>query len=70
MRPMDAGGAYTRGTQLIKVCGITNSDDALVARLVTRAANLIGRYICTSIETVCDHGTSQGCGEERSTSNT
>lgn len=34
------GGAYTRGTQLIKVCGITNSEDALLA--CQSGANLIG----------------------------
>jgi anthranilate synthase/indole-3-glycerol phosphate synthase/phosphoribosylanthranilate isomerase len=35
-----AGGAYTRGTKLIKVCGITNDEDALVA--CQSGANLIG----------------------------
>lgn len=35
-----AGGAYTAGTQLIKVCGITNADDAMVA--CRSGANLIG----------------------------
>ena len=35
-----AGGAYTRGTKLIKVCGITNADDALVA--CQGGANLVG----------------------------
>ncbi|KAI2511939.1 N-(5'phosphoribosyl)anthranilate (PRA) isomerase [Fragilaria crotonensis] len=35
-----AGGAYTRGTKLIKVCGITNAEDALVA--CQSGANLIG----------------------------
>eukprot|EP00535_Pseudo-nitzschia_heimii_P002248 CAMPEP_0197186312 /NCGR_PEP_ID=MMETSP1423-20130617/13681_1 /TAXON_ID=476441 /ORGANISM="Pseudo-nitzschia heimii, Strain UNC1101" /LENGTH=669 /DNA_ID=CAMNT_0042637587 /DNA_START=81 /DNA_END=2087 /DNA_ORIENTATION=+ len=35
-----SGGAYTRGTKLIKVCGITNADDALVA--CQAGANLIG----------------------------
>jgi anthranilate synthase/indole-3-glycerol phosphate synthase/phosphoribosylanthranilate isomerase len=49
-----AGGAYTRGTQLIKVCGITNSDDALVA--CQSGANLIGVIFapkskrCVSVE--------------------
>jgi indole-3-glycerol phosphate synthase/phosphoribosylanthranilate isomerase len=37
---MQAGGAYTAGTKLIKVCGITNADDALVA--CRAGANLIG----------------------------
>ena len=35
-----AGGAYTGGTKIIKVCGITNTDDALVA--CRAGANLIG----------------------------
>ena len=35
-----AGGAYTGGTKLIKVCGITNPNDALVA--CRSGANLIG----------------------------
>jgi len=35
-----AGGAYTGGTKIIKVCGITNSEDALVA--CRSGANLIG----------------------------
>jgi anthranilate synthase/indole-3-glycerol phosphate synthase/phosphoribosylanthranilate isomerase len=35
-----AGGAYTAGTKLIKVCGITNADDALAA--CRAGANLIG----------------------------
>jgi indole-3-glycerol phosphate synthase/phosphoribosylanthranilate isomerase len=49
-----AGGAYTRGTQLIKVCGITNSEDALVA--CQAGANLIGVIFapkskrCVSVE--------------------
>ncbi len=33
-------GAYTAGTKIIKVCGITNADDALVA--CKNGANLIG----------------------------
>jgi anthranilate synthase / indole-3-glycerol phosphate synthase / phosphoribosylanthranilate isomerase len=37
---MSGGGAYTGGTQLIKVCGITNPDDAMVA--CQAGANLIG----------------------------
>jgi len=35
-----SGGAYTRGTKLVKVCGITNADDAIVA--CQAGANLIG----------------------------
>lgn len=35
-----AGGAYTAGTKLIKVCGVTNADDAKVA--CQAGANLIG----------------------------
>lgn len=35
-----AGGAYTKGTSVIKVCGITNGDDALVA--CQAGATLIG----------------------------
>ncbi len=35
-----AGGAYTRGTRLIKVCGITDPKDALVA--CQAGANLVG----------------------------
>ena len=35
-----SGGAYTKGTKVIKVCGITNPQDALVA--CQAGANLIG----------------------------
>ena len=35
-----AGGAYTKGTSVIKVCGITNADDAFVA--CQAGATLIG----------------------------
>jgi anthranilate synthase/indole-3-glycerol phosphate synthase/phosphoribosylanthranilate isomerase len=37
---MQAGGAYTAGTKIIKVCGITNAQDALVA--CRSGANMIG----------------------------
>jgi indole-3-glycerol phosphate synthase/phosphoribosylanthranilate isomerase len=35
-----AGGAYTKGTKIVKVCGVTNADDAHVA--CQAGANLIG----------------------------
>lgn len=34
------GGAYTRGTKLVKICGVTNPNDALLA--CQSGANLIG----------------------------
>lgn len=58
---MDAaasGGAYTAGTKIVKVCGITNAEDALVA---CRAhANLIGVIFapkskrCVTVEKASD----------------
>ncbi|KAL3944178.1 MAG: hypothetical protein SGBAC_001735 [Bacillariaceae sp.] len=34
------GGAYTKGTKIVKVCGVTNAEDAMVA--CRASANLIG----------------------------
>lgn len=54
MTEVNMAGAYTAGTKIIKVCGITNSDDALVA--CKSGANLIGVIFvpkskrCVSVE--------------------
>lgn len=55
---MAGSGAYIRGTQLVKVCGISNAEDALVA--CRAGANLVGIIFapnskrCVSVEQAKD----------------